>query len=106
MAINSHYTDRANGLGFSVENMDPSADAAQDFYRFAAGRWLDQIIIPDTEGQINGFKRLYFLINQQILALLFHLSFCACTREKAAWNSKLAISLPPSWIHIGSMHWA
>ncbi len=72
MAINSHYTDRANGLGFSVENMDPSADAAQDFYRFAAGRWLDQTVIPETEGQINGFKRLYLLVNQQILALLHH----------------------------------
>ena len=70
MAINSHYTGCANGLGFSVENMDPSADAAQDFYRFATGRWLDQAVIPDTEGQMSGFKRLYRQVNEQILSLL------------------------------------
>jgi len=72
MLTNSHTTSRMNGLGFSVANMDPSAGPTQDFYRFAAGRWLDQTVIPDTEGQINGFKRLYLSVNQQILALLQH----------------------------------
>jgi len=70
MKTNRHKSLHSKGLGFSVENMDPSANPAQDFYRFAAGRWLDQTVIPDTEGQINGFKRLYLLVNQQILALL------------------------------------
>ena len=59
-----------NTLGFSIENIDPIINPVQDFYRFAAGRWLDQTVIPETEGQINGFKRLYLLVNQQILALL------------------------------------
>jgi predicted metalloendopeptidase len=48
--------------------MDPSAGPTQDFYRFAAGRWLDQTVMPNTEGQINNFKRLYPLVNKQILA--------------------------------------
>ena len=39
-----------SALGFAVANMDPSVNPAHDFYRFAAGRWVDQTIIPDTEG--------------------------------------------------------
>jgi predicted metalloendopeptidase len=35
--------------------MDLSANPAHDFYRFAAGGWVDQTVIPDTEGQVNGF---------------------------------------------------
>jgi putative endopeptidase len=59
-----------NILGFSIENMDPTANPAQDFYRFAAGRWLDQAIIPETESQVGGFIGLYRQVNDQILTLL------------------------------------
>ena len=59
-----------NRLGFSIVNMDPSADPAQDFYRFAAGGWLDRATIPSTESQVNGFIGLYRRVNEQILALL------------------------------------
>lgn len=31
-----------NALGFAVANMDPSVNPTNDFYRFAAGGWLDQ----------------------------------------------------------------
>jgi amidase len=31
-----------SALGFAVANMDPSVNPAHDFYRFAAGRWVDQ----------------------------------------------------------------
>ena len=34
-------------LGFSVENMDPSADPREDFYRYAVGGWLDRIERPE-----------------------------------------------------------
>ena len=59
-----------SALGFAVANMDPSVNPAHDFYRFAAGRWVDQTIIPDTEGQVNGFVGLYRQVNRQILDLL------------------------------------
>ncbi len=59
-----------NTLGFSIENMDPTADPAQDFYRFAAGRWLDQAVIPETESQVGGFVALFRQVNEQILTLL------------------------------------
>lgn len=59
-----------NTLGFSVANMDPTANPAHDFNRFAAGAWLDRTTIPDTEGQINGFTGLFRQVNEQILELL------------------------------------
>ena len=59
-----------NNLGFSIENIDPNTNPAQDFYRFAAGRWLDQAVIPETEGQVSGFTGLYRQVNEQILTLL------------------------------------
>ena len=70
MKKNSHKSFHTEGLGFSVENMDPTADPAQDFYRFAAGRWLDQAVIPETEGQVSGFIGLFRQVNEQILTLL------------------------------------
>ena len=59
-----------NALGFAVANMDPSVNPAHDFYRFAAGGWLDQTAIPDTEGRVDGFIGLHRQVNQQILDLL------------------------------------
>ncbi len=58
-----------NTLGFSIQNIDPTADPAQDFYRFATGCWLDQAVIPETEGQVSGFIGLYRQVNEQILSL-------------------------------------
>ncbi|MDX1415686.1 MAG: M13 family metallopeptidase [Candidatus Promineifilaceae bacterium] len=63
----SHHVQR---LGFSIDNIDPTADPRQDFYRFAAGGWLDQAVIPDEDAQIGGFIGLFHLLNEQILALL------------------------------------
>ena len=59
-----------NTLGFSIDNLDPTANPAQDFYRFAAGRWLDQAVIPETESQVGGFIGLFRQVNDQILTLL------------------------------------
>lgn len=36
----------ADDLMFSVENMDRSADPAEDFYRYAAGGWMDRVERP------------------------------------------------------------
>ncbi|ANT62327.1 hypothetical protein AYJ57_18080 [Salipiger sp. CCB-MM3] len=33
-------------LAFSVENMDPSADPAADFYRYTSGGWVDRVQRP------------------------------------------------------------
>ncbi|MCB9155419.1 MAG: hypothetical protein H6649_15350 [Caldilineae bacterium] len=43
---------------------------AARFYRFAAGGWLDQAVIPDEDAQVGGFIGLFHLLNEQILSLL------------------------------------
>lgn len=37
----------ADELGFSIENMDPTADPADDFFQFAAGGWDERVALPE-----------------------------------------------------------
>jgi putative endopeptidase len=71
-------------LGFSIANMDPAVNPGRDFYRFAAGGWLDRAEIPDTESQVNGFIRLYRRVNEQLLTLLQAASAAAATAPKGS----------------------
>ena len=57
-------------LGFSIQNMDPSADPRQDFYRFAAGGWLDKAVIADTDAQVSDIMSLMHRVTDQIIRLL------------------------------------
>lgn len=59
-----------NQLGFSIKNMDPSADPRQDFYRFAAGGWLDTAVIADTDAQVSDIMSLVHHVTDQIVRLL------------------------------------
>ncbi|MEZ5936039.1 MAG: M13 family metallopeptidase [Alphaproteobacteria bacterium] len=34
-------------LAFSIENMDPGIDPAEDFYRYASGAWLERVERPE-----------------------------------------------------------
>src|ERR1051325_153624 len=43
---------------FSVENMDRSVDPGTDFYRFAAGHWLQNNPIPADKSRWSGFDEL------------------------------------------------
>lgn len=43
---------------FSVDHIDRRADPAQDFYRFACGRWLDANPVPADKTRWSGFDEL------------------------------------------------
>ena len=57
-------------LLFSVENMDPGANPAKDFYRFAAGGWLDRVERPQDRASYSFVDIQLKRIKAQTLALL------------------------------------
>jgi len=57
-------------LGFSPANMDRSTDPRRDFYRYAAGGWLDRAVIPPSEKQASQFADLAAGIDRQLLAII------------------------------------
>lgn len=57
-------------LGFSVANMDPSADPRQDFYRYAVGGWLDRVERPEKFPKYGIFAITGKLVQAQVGAIL------------------------------------
>jgi putative endopeptidase len=57
-------------LGYSPQNMDRSVDPRQDFYRFAAGRWLDRTSIAPSDPDVGGFTLLAHQLDAQLLGLI------------------------------------
>ena len=56
--------------GLDPDDMDLSADPAEDFYRFANGGWLDGTEIPGDRGSYGVFNELDDLTREQLLTLL------------------------------------
>jgi putative endopeptidase len=57
-------------VGFSTAKIDRSVDPRQDFYRYAAGRWLDQAEIPASDADLGGFSILGHRLDARLLALI------------------------------------
>lgn len=57
-------------LGYSPQNMDRSVDPRQDFYRFAAGNWLERTQIAPSDPDVGGFTLLARRLDVQLLALI------------------------------------
>lgn len=57
-------------LGYSPQNMDPSVDPRQDFYRYAAGNWLKKTDIGPSDADVGGFTLLGRNLDTQLLALI------------------------------------
>ena len=60
--------------GVRLENMDPSADPAEDFLRFAAGGFQDRNEIPADNASYGSFDVVYDRTTEQLLDLLDRLS--------------------------------
>lgn len=56
--------------GLDLSLMDTSANPAADFYRFANGRWLDQVEIPSDEDSWGAFDELGKKTSQKVLTIL------------------------------------
>ncbi|WOI58295.1 M13 family metallopeptidase [Palleronia sp. LCG004] len=57
-------------LSFSVENMDRSIDPGQDFYRYAAGGWLNRIERPEKFPRYGIFAITGELVQSQVSSIL------------------------------------
>lgn len=64
-------------LGFSLSNMDRSVDPADDFYRYAAGGWLDRAERPADKAQYNFLTLITDRIDGRVKAIV------ADARERA-----------------------
>jgi putative endopeptidase len=57
-------------LGYSPDNMDRSVDPRQDFYRYAAGKWLERTEIAPSNPDVGGFTLLAEQLDRQLLTLI------------------------------------
>ena len=60
----------ADDLLFSVDNMDLSADPKEDFYRFAAGGWLDRVERPADKASYSFVSIQLQRITDQVKAVV------------------------------------
>jgi putative endopeptidase len=60
----------APALGYSSANMDKRVSPRKDFYRYAAGHWLDLAAIPASEPEVSGFTELSVNLDRQLLKLI------------------------------------
>lgn len=56
-------------VGFSVKNMDLTADPRKDFARYAMGGWLDRTTIPDDKVQVAASSTLLDTLDKRLLAI-------------------------------------
>lgn len=61
-------------LGYSARHIDLGISPRKDFYRYAAGNWLEQLTIPDAEADIGAMSMLGANVDQQLLQLAVKVS--------------------------------
>lgn len=57
-------------LGFSASNMDRRVSPRRDFYRYAAGGWLDRTEIPPSDPDVGGFSQLADNLDRRLMTLI------------------------------------
>lgn len=61
--------EEGSDVGFSVKNMDLTADPRKDFTRYAVGGWLDRTEIPDDKIQVTASNALLDTLDERLLAI-------------------------------------
>ncbi|TPP12022.1 M13 family metallopeptidase [Rhizobium glycinendophyticum] len=71
-------------LSFSITNMDPSVDPGADFYRYAAGGWLDRVERPSDRVSIDTFDFMGRRLTAQMQSLMADAGEKSATAEKGS----------------------
>ena len=71
-------------LSFSITNMDPSVDPGMDFYRYAAGGWLDRVERPADRVSIDTFDFMGRRLTAQMQNLMAEAGKKSVTAEKGS----------------------
>ncbi|MDR7030768.1 M13 family metallopeptidase [Rhizobium rosettiformans] len=71
-------------LSFSITNMDPSVDPRTDFYRYAAGGWLDRVERPADRVSIDTFDFMGRRLTAQMQNLMAEAGEKSVTAEKGS----------------------
>lgn len=71
-------------LSFSITNMDPSVDPGTDFYRYAAGGWLDRVERPADRISIDTFDFMGRRLTAQMKNLIADAGEQSATAEKGS----------------------
>ncbi|MDH4441960.1 MAG: M13 family metallopeptidase [Rhizobium sp.] len=71
-------------LSFSITNMDPSADPGEDFYRYAAGGWLDRVQRPADRVSIGTFEFMGRRLTAQMQNLIAEAAEKSATADKGS----------------------
>ncbi len=71
-------------LSFSITNMDPSVDPGTDFYRYAAGGWLDRVERPADRVSIDTFDFMGRRLTAQMQNLMAEAGEKSVTAEKGS----------------------
>lgn len=71
-------------LSFSVINMDQGVDPAVDFYRYAAGGWLDRVERPERLAAIGAFQFMAERLKAQMVKTIGEAAEKAATSPKGS----------------------
>lgn len=71
-------------LSFSITNMDPSVDPGADFYRYAAGGWLDRVERPADRVSIDTFDFMGRRLTAQMQNLMADAGEKSATAENGS----------------------
>jgi len=75
--------------GFDVASMDTTANACDDFYRFAVGKWRDTHPLPSTYSRFGRFEELAERNRDVLHAILEEDAKAAATAERGSAVQKL-----------------
>jgi putative endopeptidase len=82
------FPDDVTALGYAASKMDTTVSPRQDFYGYAAGKWMKQTEIPASEPDVSGFSLLETNLDNKLLTII-HQAAAAPTGSASASRQQI-----------------